>query len=143
MRILLLLADHAQVAEGKLFVSGGGWSVTGPAPTPGALAIKIDLPWDRTNVRHRVQVELVDADGHPVTIATGMGTVEPVQVGCEFETGRPPGMKPGTPIDVPLAFNYGPLPLAPDSQFTWQLWFDGDTHEDWQVSFTTRPLPAS
>lgn len=139
MRIVLLLADHAQVAEGKLFISGGGWSLTGPAPTPGAIAIKIELPWDRTNVRHRVQIELVDADGHPVTVTTPMGTVEPVQVGAEFEAGRPPGLKPGTSIDVPLAFNYGPLPLAPDSQFTWQLWFDGDTQEDWQVSFTTRP----
>ena len=30
-----------------------------------------------------------------------------------FEVGRPPGLKPGTPLDFPVAVNSGPLPLGP------------------------------
>jgi hypothetical protein len=36
-----------------------------------------------------------------------------VEVAAEFEVGRPPGLKPGTPIDVALAFNIGPIPVPP------------------------------
>ena len=30
----MMLADHAQVADGKLFISGGGWSACDLAPRP-------------------------------------------------------------------------------------------------------------
>jgi len=30
----MMLADYAQIADGKLFISGGGWSICGPGPTP-------------------------------------------------------------------------------------------------------------
>ena len=34
MKVTLLLADAAQAAEGKLYVLGGGLSITGPHPSP-------------------------------------------------------------------------------------------------------------
>src|SRR4029077_19300015 len=34
VKVTMLLADFAQVADGKLTVVGGGWSLTGPEPTP-------------------------------------------------------------------------------------------------------------
>ena len=39
MRVTMMLADHAQVADGKLFISGGGWSYSGPGHTPCAVAV--------------------------------------------------------------------------------------------------------
>jgi hypothetical protein len=30
MRATMMLADYAQIADGKLFISGGGWSTCGP-----------------------------------------------------------------------------------------------------------------
>src|SRR6267154_2812745 len=38
MRATMMLADYAQIADGKLFISGGGWSTCGPGPVmqPGA-----------------------------------------------------------------------------------------------------------
>ena len=39
-----MLADAAQVAGGKLYVLGGGWSVL-YAPAPFAIALKIEVPW--------------------------------------------------------------------------------------------------
>ena len=62
----MLLADFAQVADGKLIVIGGGWSLTGPEPTPFGIAILVHVPWDQANRRHTLRLELVDADGQPV-----------------------------------------------------------------------------
>ena len=30
----MMLCDAAQVSDGKLYVLGGGWSMTGPDPVP-------------------------------------------------------------------------------------------------------------
>jgi hypothetical protein len=141
VRALLLLADSAQVSEGKLYILGGGWSVTGPLPTPSAVAIKIDVPWDGANVVHRFELQLLTADGPPVKLPTVGGLEEEIKVEGDFEVGRPPGLRPGTPIDVPLAVNIGPMPLPPDSRYVWKLSIDGDTNELWQVAFSTRPMP--
>lgn len=138
----MLLADAAQAAEGKLYIIGGGWSVTGPDPVPSAIAIKIEVPWSETNKKHHWLLSLVDADGAPVSVPTPEGD-SPIQVGGEFEVGRPPGIPPGTPIDLPLAINIGPLPLPAGGRYVWRLTVDGQTDENWQVSFTTREAPPS
>ena len=140
MKATLLLADFAQVAEGKLTVVGGGWSVTGPEPTPFAIAILVQVPWDQANVRHTLRLELLDADGNAVTIETDEGEEEPILF-CDdlvFEVGRPPGLKPGTPLDFPLAVNSGPLPFEPGGRYEWRLSIDGRSDEDWRLPFTTR-----
>src|SRR4051794_19704342 len=97
MKVTLLLADHAQVAEGKLNLLGGGWNITGPDPTPFAIALLIDVPWDRTNEDHRFLLELVDQDGQPVLVETPEGE-KPLVVEGGFEVGRPPGLKRGTAL---------------------------------------------
>ncbi len=135
----MLLADAAQAVNGKLYILGGGWSVAGPDPTAMALAIKIEVPWDRANVKHPWRLELLDSDGGPVELPSPPdGTLQPVRIEGELEAGRPPGMKPGTPLDVALAFNVGPIPLPPGGRFVWRLSITG-YDEDWQVAFSTRP----
>ena len=141
VKVTLLLADAAQAVDGKLYVLGGGWSITGPDPQPMALAIKIEVPWHQANERHTCSVALMDADGQPVELETPDG-LKPLELEAQFEVGRPPGVKPGTPLDVVLAVGLGPIPLAPDSRFTWRLSIDGETEEDWYASFTTRPSAA-
>jgi hypothetical protein len=59
----MMLCDHAAVAEGKLFVSGGGWGLIGPAPSPSAIAILIEVPWDQTNRKVVFSLSLHSADG--------------------------------------------------------------------------------
>jgi len=68
MRVTIMLADAAQESGGKLYILGGGWSVTGPAVPPSALALKIDVPWDQANRPHHWRLELVSEDGEPVEI---------------------------------------------------------------------------
>jgi len=141
MKVTMLLADAAQTAEGKLYIIGGGWSLTGPTPAPSAIALKIEVPWDQANARHTFELSLLDADGNPVVVTTPQGE-QPVQINGEFEVGRPPGLIPGTPIDMTMAANIGPLPLAGGSRFTWRLTIDNRAEEDWHVSFSTRPAPS-
>src|SRR3954454_25236903 len=66
VKVTMLLADFAQVADGKLTVVGGGWSLSGPEPTPFGIAILVHVPWDQANRRHTLRLELIDADGQPV-----------------------------------------------------------------------------
>jgi hypothetical protein len=133
----MLLADAAQEVNGKLYVLGGGWSVTGPEVPPMAIALKIDVPWNEANRRRQWELVLLDADGSPVTFPSADGPQE-LRVGGDFEVGRPPGLTPGSDIDLPLAVNVGPLPLPPGARYTWRLQIDGETQEHWQLSFTVR-----
>ena len=98
----MLLADFAQVSDGKLTVVGGGWSLTGPEPVPFGIAILIRVPWDQANQRHVMRLELLDADGQPVEMETEEGQQQVVFFDdVPFEVGRPAGLKPGTPLDCP------------------------------------------
>jgi Family of unknown function (DUF6941) len=141
MKVNLLLADHADAVGGKLYINGGGWNVTGPQPMPSAIAMLIEVPWDQTNTKHRVLLELLDADGNPVEVESAEGSSEPLKIESFLEVGRPPGVKPGTPLAAPFAVNFGPIPLVPGSQYVWQLSIDGHSEEDWNLTFSTRPSP--
>jgi hypothetical protein len=138
MRVTILLADAAQAVEGKLFILGGGWSITGPEPVPSAIAVKIEVPWNDANQKHSLKLALFDEDGKAVMVPTPAGDVA-VELGTDFEVGRPPGLKPGTPLDAVFAINIGPLPLTPDGRYVWRLSIDERTDEDWQLAFSTRP----
>ena len=119
----MLLCDAAQSVAGKLYVLGGGWSQISP-PVPGgglnmALAIKLDIPWDRANQQFRMRAALVTDDGDAVELGAG-----PVAAEGELEVGRPPGLRPGTPLDSTLALNFAGLALTPGG-YVWQLEVDG------------------
>ena len=42
------------------------------------------------------------------------------------QRGSPGDRPPGTPIDVALAVNLGPLPLEPGNRIIWRLSIDGE-----------------
>jgi hypothetical protein len=138
----LLLCDAAQVAEGKLYILGGGWSITGPDPLPSAVAMKVQVEWSEADVEHHWELYLVDEDGHPVTVPTSNGPV-PLEVRGDFRLVRPDNLPEGVPLDLPLAVNFGPLPLEPGRRYTWCLTIDGESRPNWVLGFTTRPAPPS
>ena len=141
MRVTMMLADYVQVAEGKLTIVGGGWSVTGPMPVPFGVAVLFQVPWDRANMQHRFRLELLDADGEPVLVETEEGE-QPLVIEGEFEAGRPPGLTPGTPLDVPFAINVPGAPVPPGGRYEWRLSVNGETTDDWRLAFSTRPEAA-
>lgn len=138
--VTLLLADAAQAVDNKLYVLGGGWSITGPGPAPSSIALHIKVPWDQANMQHHISLDLVDSDGQPVT-AAGPDGAQPIAIGSDFEVGRPPGITPGTPIDLSLAIKLGPLPLPTGGRYEWRLTVDDESDEDWRLAFSTRPAP--
>jgi hypothetical protein len=138
MKLTMLLADAVQAVGGKLYILGGGWSITGPGPVAMALAIKIEVPWTEANTRHRLRLALLNEDGQAVLIPTPVGD-RAVELDTTFEVGRPPGLRPGTPLDVPLAINLSALPLQPDSRYVWRCSVNDELRDEWQVAFSTRP----
>jgi hypothetical protein len=131
--VTMLLADAAQVAEGKLFVLGGGLTAVGPRPQPLAIALLLSVPWDRANISHHWSLELLDEDGHPVPSAE-----DPLAVRGRFEAGRPAGLQPGSPLAVPLAINFATLPVRPGSSYIWQLLIEDRTRPEWRTRFHVR-----
>jgi hypothetical protein len=140
MKVTIMLADFAQVVNGKLYIMGGGWSLIGPQPSMSAVAVKIEIPWTETNRKHSLKLELLDTEHHSVIVPTPIGE-SPVVITGDFEVGRPAGLIPGTPIDVPMAFPIGPLPLKLGERYVWKLSIDGETNANWEVAFSTRTAP--
>ena len=132
-----MLADYAQAAEGKLNVIGAGWTVTGPAPSPFAIGLIFDVPWDRANEKIEFSLELVDQDGASVLVDTPQGQA-PLVIAGGFEVGRPAGTKPGTPLAFPMGINLGPPPLQPGGRYEWRLTVDGESQDDWRLAFGVR-----
>lgn len=137
MRATLMLCDHCVVAEGKLYISGGGWSITGPSPSPSGVAILVLVPWDQANETHNLQLALEHEDGAPVLVPHPSGTPQPLEIQAEFEIGRPPGVVRGTPLDMPMAINIPPQQLAP-GRYRWVLQIDNERSDGWDLAFTVK-----
>lgn len=85
----VLLADHSEAVNGKLYMIGGGWNVLRLPELPHDwsfhIALGIDIAWHETNDPHELAVTIQDPDG----VELGEGLV------ANFETGRPPGIPQG------------------------------------------------
>jgi len=122
MEVTMLLCDHAQVANEKLYVLGGGWKQVGVAdtPFPCALAVLLEIDWNATNEKHELHMQLLDDDGNPVEISE----VGPVGAQAQFEVGRPPGVKPGTSLNQPMVFKFDGIAL-PAGGYVFEMSIDG------------------
>jgi hypothetical protein len=108
MDVTLLICDSAEAVNGKLYILGGGWNMLYAPGTPVriALAILIAVPWDETNQRREMRIELVTSDGVQVLL-----NGQEVAANAEFDIGRPPGVKPGSTLNAPFAINFDGLVL--------------------------------
>jgi uncharacterized protein DUF6941 len=122
MEAVMLLCDAAEQVNGKLYILGGGWSTIFAVGQPAnvTLAVKLLIPWDQTNRPHPIAAKLLTEDGDSVDLGAG-----PVAATGQIEVGRPPGLKPGTPIDVPLVFPFGGL-LLEQGGYVFALEVDGE-----------------
>lgn len=100
---VMMLADAAHAVGGKLYVLGGGFDRINMPAVPFShrfdLAMLIEVPWVATNQPYQVVVELRDADGEAIGY----------RAEATMETGRPPGVRQGTSLTIPLA-----LPVVAD-----------------------------
>jgi hypothetical protein len=139
----MLLCDHVAVADGKLYINGGGWTVTGPIPSPSGIAVLMEVPWNLTNQKIDFKLRLLHEDGQPVTQLNPVGSSTPIEVGAQLEVGRPAGVVEGTALPVPMPISLPPLILPPGQGFYWEAEINGEKREDWRLSFRTREMPRS
>ncbi len=140
LKATMILCDHAQVADGKMNLLGGGWTLTGPGAAPFGIALMIDVPWRMTNTQHTFRIELIDLDGNGVV---PFGLEDPVAIDGQFEVGRPPGVRTGTSLPFMAAVNSGPIGLPPGTHYEWRLTINGQAHDDWRLPFSVRPAEGA
>jgi len=87
----LILADGAQVVNGKLYLLGGGRDAVTvatdrfPAQHRCALAAAFRVPWNETNQPNNIEIEIVLEDGQESL----------VKIAGPVEVGRPAGLPRG------------------------------------------------
>lgn len=85
----LLLCDHCEAVNGKLYMTGGGWNVLRLPELPHewsfSIGLGVDVAWHETNDPHELVVSVHDPDG----VELGEGLT------ANFEAGRPPGLPHG------------------------------------------------
>jgi len=133
MDVTLVLCDYADAVNGKLYITGAGWTdILASVPAPVALGLIMRVPWDQSNKPHHLVVSLVDEDGREVKVGAPEQFVR--QEGT-FEVGRPPGTTPGSPLPLTVAMRWSVLPLAPGS-YSFTASVDGE--EAARVAFRAR-----
>jgi hypothetical protein len=107
----LLLANHVEVQNGLLYVSGGGWAnlFRGPidptaelTPNHFGIGISLLIPWDETNQIHNLVIRIESQSGQEVFRLEG-----------NIEVGRPPGLPSGT--DQRIAVGFGIDAVFPEA----------------------------
>lgn len=101
-----MLADGAQVAEGKTFILGGGvtvlWRQQYPAPLGCVLVAHLSYHRTEADTDHAFRVQIIDADGNPVL----------PELQGEMHVGGPaPGVPSNVPLAVPVVIGFPPLPV--------------------------------
>lgn len=140
----LILCDSAQTdaATGKLHMLGAGWTVASTPTPPSAVALMVQVPWDRTNEVLPIEVELLDGDGRPVELPghTDGGPTESIKQEAQLEVGRPPGVAHGSTLSASFALNVGPLPLLP-GRYEWRGSVAGSVQSEFFQVLPSRSTP--
>ena len=92
----LILADEAEVVNGKLYMMGGGWDRLTAQSLPWrqhmTIAVAIRVPWMETNRQTQVEIDLQDGSGNSLAKVDG-----------QFVVGRPAQSVPGQPLRTQIA----------------------------------------
>ncbi len=143
MIVNVVLADTGQQDPfGKTHLLGAGWSTTQTGPNglvpDQAVAVFLEVPWDRCNREMAFSLQLLDADGHPVLLPSAE-SAEPsaaLQVESVITATPPAGAPNGTPGTASFFVALvGGLPLEPGQRYSWQVRLDGESDDSWRASF--------
>ena len=141
MKVTILLADAAQVSEGKLHLLGGNWRLTN-GRSQSAVVLLLDAHWNEGNRELQVFVELVDVDGN-VFIATFAEGPVPQQYHFQCNLIKLAELPSGSNLSETYVLNIPPLmALKPRHCYEWRCSIDGIFMAS--RSFITQPaLPTS
>lgn len=129
----LLVADRAEVVNGKLYLMGGSWDRVQPPSFPHrmmlGIALGVRIPFVHTDEQHTVSVELSHEDKRLVGFE------------AKLTTGRPPGMA-GMDMLVPMAFNI-PVAIPAEGLLVLRASVDGRPPRRHEIKAITRPRGAT
>ena len=149
MDIDVILCNHAEAADGKLYLAGGGVNLSFVGPQPPhvitlALGIVLHVPYTSTNQGHTLRIALVDEDGQGVVPyhVEGSPPPAPIEATIPFNLGRPPIVSVGDEQTMPFAVNFVNLPLSHLGLYSFIFEIDGTEmkRQTWRVN--TAPQPA-
>jgi len=133
-----MLCDSAVVAEGKLYMQGGGWNMLSTQQFPFVqprvgLAVVIGVPYTETNRMHQLELKLESEDGELVPLGPAMPHPDEPEVmhratgvAAQFNVGRPPLLQPGDRQSLPFAINLDQLAFATAGAYSFALSIDGE-----------------
>lgn len=125
----LLVADRAEVVNGKLYLMGGSWDRIQPQNFPHrmmlGIALGVRIPFAYTDDQHTVAIELLH------------GETRMIGFEAKLATGRPPGMA-GMDMLVPMAFNI-PIAIPDEGQVALKAVIDGQHGRRHDVKVIKRP----
>jgi hypothetical protein len=129
----LLVADRAEVVNGKLYLMGGSWDRIQPPTFPHrmmlGIALGVRIPFAHTDDQHTVAIELQ----HDGARLAGFE--------AKLTTGRTPGMA-GMDMLVPLAFNV-PVGIPSEGQLVLRASVDARPPRRHEIRVARRvPRPA-
>jgi hypothetical protein len=136
MQVDAMLCNHAEAADGKLYVNGGGIAICwvgaeAPHLIQLALGAIIRVPYTATNQPHTLTVRLLDEDGHPVVpwSPPGGDVLPPVETASQFTVGRPPQLVPGESQALPFAMQFQ-LAVPTPGAYAFTIEIDAETVRD-------------
>ncbi len=150
MEVNAVLADSVVVAEGKLYVQGGGWNVLNALSMPTqhdriGIGIVVHVPYTATNQMHNLEVTLVDEDENSVPLGTappGVVVDSPDgkvrKLGAQFNVGRPATIHAGDEQVTAFAININGLVLETPGMYSFVIGVDGT--EVSRLRFRVNPL---
>lgn len=126
--VAFFAADHADTANGKVYVNGGFWSVlrfpTYPAVVPTiALVAVLEVPFRAYLQDHHFDIGLRNSDGE----------ILPLAVSGEFRVGTNPEMRHGDPTLMPLSVMVNGLKLDSPGDYAFTLGVDGTEIETFPI----------
>lgn len=97
----LIVANHAELVNGLLYLVGGGWTDHHRAVRVGAdapmshlgIAVGVRVPWNETNQPHLLTIQIEDEDASSL-----------LKLEATLKVGRPPQLTPGT--EQPVVFGF-------------------------------------
>lgn len=147
----VLLCDFAEVSGGKLFVSGAGISVLAsgaqqaPYPVNVCLAILVQVPWNETDTRHMLTIELISEAGgaqQRVLLSDQLPEdADPADLGLlmvVFSANRMPTMTDGDESLMPMTVPLFGLPLPQQGPYFFSVRIDGREMD--RASFRLVPM---
>jgi hypothetical protein len=136
MEVDAVIADSAVLAEGKLYIQGGGWDTIGSAAFPFkqsriGIGVLLRIPWTRTNEMHSFSLRIVDQDENKITLGDAPPGVDTPdgkirEILGQFNLGRPPFLSAGDSQMVPLAMNLDGIEFSRPDTYSVVIAIDGE-----------------